>query len=178
MSGEEKREAEAALRRLEQLIERLDQLKDPAARESARELVELVLDLHGVGLARLMSVVAGADDAETLLARLAEDDKVRPLLLLHGLHPDDVETRVRRAVERLKPQLGVYGLRLDVVEIAKGTARLKVSPGNGAPPKATLLFTLPSEIEDAIVEAAPDIDKVIVDGLEPPGASAMASASE
>ena len=45
-------------------------------------------------------------------------------------------------------------------------------------PKASLLWTLPSEIEDAIVEAAPDIDKVIIDGLEPPSAVAIASASE
>ena len=123
-----------------------------------------------------MTIVAGADDGT--LARLTEDEQVRSILLLHGLHPEDLETRVRRAVERLRPYLGVHGLRLDVVEIAKGTARLKVHPRNGAMPKASLLWTLPSEIEDAIVEAAPDIDKVIIDGLEPPSAVAIASASE
>ena len=103
---------------------------------------------------------------------------MRSILLLHGLHPEDFETRVRRAVDRLRPHLGVHGLRLDVVEIARGTARLRVHPGNGATPKASLFWTLPSEIEDAIVEAAPDIDKVIIDGLEVPGAVAIASPSE
>jgi Fe-S cluster biogenesis protein NfuA len=172
----DERSLDTALRRIEELIERLGQLTNPAARAPARELVELILDLHGVALARLMTIVAGADDGT--LARLTEDEQVRSILLLHGLHPEDLETRVRRAVERLRPYLGVHGLRLDVVEIAKGTARLKVHPGNGAMPKASVLWTLPSEIEDAIVEAAPDIDKVIIDGLEPPSAVAIASASE
>lgn len=177
MSGEEKRDVDAALRQLEELIGRLDQLKDPAAREPARELVELILDLHGVALARLMSIVAGADGGATILARLAEDGQVRPLLLLHGLHPEDVETRVRRAAERLRPHLGVHGLRLEVVQIASGTARLRLLPSEGATVKASLLWTLPMEIEGAIVEAAPDIDNVVIDGLDAPGMVTTAPAS-
>ncbi len=177
VSGEEKRDVDAALRHLEELIERLDQLDDPAAREPARELVELVLDLHGVALARLVGIVTGADGGATILARLAEDDQVRPLLLLHGLHPEDIETRVRRAAERLTPHLGVHGLRLEVVQIANGTARLRVLPSDGATVKASLMWTLPMEIEGAIVEAAPDIDEVVIDGLDVPGSATAAPAS-
>lgn len=169
MSGEEKREVDAALRHLEGLIEKLDRLEDPKARKPARELVEVILDLHGVGLARLMSIVARADGGSALMARLVQDDQVRPLLLLHGLHPDGVETRVRRAAERLTPHLGVQGLRLEVVQIANGTARLRVFPSDGATVKASLLWSLPGEIERAIVEAAPDIDNVVIDGLDTPG---------
>lgn len=175
MSGEEKREQEAALRRLEELIGALDEHPDPAAREPARELVELVLDLHGVALAKLMGVVAAAEGGTAILARLAEDDQVKSMLLLHGLHPERLDVRIRKAVERLTPHLGVHGLRLEVVEIAKGTARLRVRPGNGGTVKASLLWTLPSEIEDVIVEAAPDIEKVVIEGLDAPGAVAMAS---
>lgn len=167
MSGEEERDVDAALRHLEELIERLDQL-DPVAREPSRELVEVILDLHGVALARLVSIVARTDDGATILARLAEDDRVRPLLLLHGLHPEDIETRVRRAAERLTPHLGVHGLRLEVSQIANGVARLKVSPSDGVQVKASLLWTLPAEITGAIVEAAPDIDEVLIDGLDGP----------
>ena len=166
MSGEDKRDLDRALRRVENLIGALDTLPDVAAREPARELVELILDLHGLALAKLLSIVVATDGGSTLLARLVEDDHVRSLLLLHGLHPDDVDTRVRRAVERLRPHLGVHGLRLDVVEIAEGVARLKVQPSIGASVKASVLWTLPAEIENAIVEAAPDIVKVVVDGLD------------
>ena len=174
MSGEEKREHEAALRRLEELIGALDEHPNPAA----RELVELVLDLHGVGLARLLTIVTGAEGGATILARLAEDDQVKSLLLLHGLHPERLDARIHRAVDRLRPHLGVHGLRLEVVQIEKGIARLRVHQSGGIAVKASLLWTLPSEIEDAVIEAAPDIENVVIEGLDAPGTVAIAGAAE
>jgi hypothetical protein len=103
---------------------------------------------------------------------------VRAMLLLHGLHPDDFETRVRQAVDRLRPHLGVYGLRLDVVEIARSTVRLRVHGSGAATIKAPLVWTLPGEIEDAVVEAAPDVDRILIDGLDLQEAAAAARAAE
>jgi Fe-S cluster biogenesis protein NfuA len=153
-----------AARRLEELIAALGSHPDPAAGEPARELVALVLDLHALGLARLMAVVASAPGGETLMARLVQDDHVRALLLLHGLHPDDMETRVRHAVERLHPHLGVHGLRLEVAEVRSGTVRLRLAGVEDAKP--SLLWTLPAEIESAILEVAPDAEQVLIEGLE------------
>ena len=53
---------------------------DPAAAAPARELVSLILDLHGIGLARLLAVIARSDEGATLLARLIEDEQVRAML--------------------------------------------------------------------------------------------------
>jgi hypothetical protein len=154
-----------SLRRLEELILALNAYPDPAASEPARELVSLVLDLHGIGLARLMAIVAKADREGATLAQLVEDEKVRAMLLLHGLHPDDMETRVRRAVERLRPHLGVHGLRVEVSEIVNGTVRLRVWGADSPGLKAPLLWSLPGEIETAIVEAAPDVEEIAIEGL-------------
>jgi hypothetical protein len=167
-----------ALNRLQELIRVLDTHPDPSAKETTRELLALVLDLHGIGLAKLMGIVTVAEDGTSILARLVEDKQVEAMLLLHGLHPDDLETRVRRAVERLRPHLGVHGLRLDVVEIASGTVRLRVHGRGAATIKAPLLWTLPGEIEDAVVEAAPDIEKILIDGLDLEEAAAAARAAE
>jgi Fe-S cluster biogenesis protein NfuA len=153
------------LRRLEELIVSLDSYPDPAASEPARELVSLVLDLHGIGLAALMAIVAKADRDGAILAQLVENEKVRAMLLLHGLHPDDLETRVRRAVERLRPHLGVHGLRLEVAGIDKGTVRLSLWGDGGAVADGPLLWSLPGEIEAAIVETAPDVEEVVIEGL-------------
>jgi len=167
-----------ALNRLQELIRVLDAHPDPAAKETTRELLALVLDLHGIGLAKLMGVVTTAEGGTSILARLVEDKQVQAMLLLHGLHPDDLETRVRRAVDRLRPHLGVHGLRLDIVEIASGTVRLWVHGSGGAMIKAPLLWTLPGEIEDAVVEAAPDVENVLIDGLDRLGAPAAVRAAE
>jgi Fe-S cluster biogenesis protein NfuA len=167
-----------ALHRLEELIRALDAHTDPAAKETARELLTLVLDLHGMGLAKLMGIVTTAEGGTAILARLVDDEQVRAMLLLHGLHPDDLETRVRRAVDRLRPHLGIHGLRLDVVEIASGTVRLRLHGSGAATIKAPLLWTLPGEIEDAVVEAAPDAEKILIDGLDLLGVGAAVRAAE
>jgi len=155
-----------ALHRLEELIRALDAHPDPSAKETARELLAVVLDLHGIGLAKLMGIVTTADGGTAILARLVENEQVQAMLLLHGLHPDDLDTRVRQAVDRLRPHLGVHGLRLDVVEVASGTVRLRLHGSGAATIKAPLLWTLPGEIEGAVVEAAPDVEKVLIDGLD------------
>lgn len=165
-----------SVRRLEELIAALDAHPDPTAREPARELVALVLDLHGIGLAKLMAILAREPGSASTMARLVEDDQVRAMLLLHGLHPEDMETRVRKAVDRLKPQLGVLGLRLDLVSIERGVVRLRVLSGDGPAPKASLMLTLPEEIEDAIMAAAPDAEDVLIEGLQPQGSFAANAA--
>jgi hypothetical protein len=165
-----------ALHRLEELIRALDGHPDPSAKETARELLALVLDLHGIGLAKLMGIVTTAEGS--ILARLVEDKQVQAILLLHGLHPDDLATRVRRAGDRLRPHLGIRGLRLDVVEIARGTVRLRLHGSGAAAIKAPLLWTLPGEIEDAVVEAAPDAEKILIDGLDLLGVGAAVRAAE
>jgi Fe-S cluster biogenesis protein NfuA len=167
-----------ALGRLGELIRALDGVPDPAPREIARELLALVLDLHSVGLAKLTEIIAKAEGGTAMLARLAEDERVSAMLLLHGLHPDDVETRVRRAIDGLRPHLGVHGLRLDVLEIAKGAVRLQLRGSGAATIKPPLIWTLPGEIEDAVMEAAPEVERILIDGFGLRETDGAASAAE
>jgi len=150
--------------RVQGLIAALDALRDPAAREPARELVQVVLALHGVGLARLLELIAATKSGPALIAKLAEDDKVNGLLLLHGLHPRNLETRVRQAVEKLRPHLGVVGAKIEAVDFTGETVHLRVRPGANTTQAAAQ--TLKLSIEDAIYEAAPDITDIRIDGLD------------
>lgn len=152
-----------ALRRIETLVAALDELRDPAAREPARELLERVLDLHGLALARVLAIVAAAG-GRRLLDEFVEDDQVRAVLLLHGLHPHTAEERVRRAVEGLRPRLGAASVRLAIVEAGAASVRLRVERrgGNGSTPADR---ELRREIEETIVEAAPDLDEIMIEGL-------------
>lgn len=165
MSDED--DIDQSVRRLEELISALDAHPDAAVAAPARELVALVLDLHGIGLAKLMAIVARAPGSASILANLVDDEQVSAMLLLHGLHPENIEHRVRKAVERLKPHLGVHGLRLEVVAVERGVVRLRIHAVDGETPKVSLMMTLPEEIETAIMEVAPDVEDILIEGLRP-----------
>ncbi len=160
-----------ALGRVQELIAALEGSPEPAAAAPARELVQLVLDLHGNGLARMLAIIADAGNGRVLLERLAIDEQVKGLLLLHGLHPEDLETRVRNAVSKLRPHLAVIGVSVQAVGIEGGAVRLELRcGGNGHGPLRT--DALRREIEDAIFDAAPDVAGIGIEGLPVPTSDA------
>ena len=71
----------------------------------------MLSELYGGGLARMMEIVrkGRSADTEKLFDRFAADDLVASLLLLHDLHPEDTESRILRALERVRPYLGSHG---------------------------------------------------------------------
>ena len=153
-----------SLRRIEELIGALDSLSDRAAREPARALLEVVLDLHALALARMTATVAGSAGGPALLLRLADDAAVRAVLLLHGLHPEPVEMRVGNAIDALRPQFALRGLGLKLVESSAASARVRVRwIGHGPAPDAAALH---AEIEAAIIEAAPDLETLEIIGFD------------
>ena len=81
------------------------------ARERAEQLVREVVDLYGAGLDRLMRMAVDVDPGAG--RRFAADDLVASLLLVHGLHPHDVQRRVADALDSVRPYLGSHGGDVD-----------------------------------------------------------------
>jgi Fe-S cluster biogenesis protein NfuA/nitrite reductase/ring-hydroxylating ferredoxin subunit len=139
--------------RVEGLLEELESLGDATARDVALETVQAVLELYGAGLER----IAGRLGAPQLTA-LAADPLVEHLLLLHGLHPMSVEERVREALDGVRPYLGSHGGDVELVAVADGVARVRMQGScEGCPASAS---TLKLAIEDAVLKAAPDVERV------------------
>jgi len=134
-----------------------------AARERAEELVRLVADLYGAGLERMMELLheRGLLDA-ALLAVLAKDDLVASLLLVHGLHPYDVRTRVERALEDVRPYLGSHGGDVELLEVTdEGAVRLRLLGSCDGCPSSSV--TLELAVEGAIEAAAPEVTSIEVE---------------
>ena len=74
--------------RIAQLIDDLGALGGAPVRQRAEELVQRLVHLYGVGLARLMQLLGGDRLDEAAEVRLRGDALVSSLLVLHGLHPD------------------------------------------------------------------------------------------
>jgi Fe-S cluster biogenesis protein NfuA len=82
--------------------------------------------------------------------------------LLHGLHPLDLETRVRQALENVRPLLRSHGGNVELLGLAGAVVRLRMLGSCDGCPSSAL--TLKSAIEDAIFERAPDVIGIEVDG--------------
>ncbi len=136
-----------------------------AAYERAQHLVREVVGLYGAGLERIMRLLGDPDMAE----RLATDDLVASLLLVHGMHPHDVHRRVSDALDRVRPYLGSHGGDVDLLEVADGpdgqTVRLAFKGSCKSCPSSAV--TLELAVEDAVRAAAPEISSIEVVATEP-----------
>ena len=159
------RDAGATRDRIGTLVAAIDAVDDPLARDTARELLGCVLEMHGAGLARLVELVDGAGAAAGVLAeRFAADDAVSAMLLLHGLHPHPLEQRVRRAVDRLHDSLAAQSVAVELVSAGEDRVllRARITAGSGI---GLVAADVEREIESAVLAAAPDVAAVEVDGL-------------
>ena len=135
----------------------VEALPDERARATAAEAVQGLLELYGEALARMMERAAGQGGA-ALLEAFAADELVSHLLLLHGLHPVDLETRVRRALEAVRPSLAAHGGSVDLLGLEGGVARLRLRGSCSGCPSSPV--TLKLAIEEALQRAAPDLEGI------------------
>jgi Fe-S cluster biogenesis protein NfuA/nitrite reductase/ring-hydroxylating ferredoxin subunit len=153
--------------RIEHLLEEVRSMASPPAWQRVDELIRLILELYGSGLGRIVEITAeAASSPDTLLDRFAQDELISSLLVLHGLHPDDFATRVRKALTRVRPYLGSHGGDVELVEAdpATGVVRLRMEGSCEACPSSTLTVKL--AVEGAIRELAPELSRVEVDGVQ------------
>jgi Fe-S cluster biogenesis protein NfuA len=141
-------------------VERLlAEIEGPADRDRAEELVSALLEVYGSGLARILDVV-GDETARTLAA----DELVGSLLIVHDLHPLNTAERVRGALDRVRPYLGSHAGGVELLGIdAAGVVRLRLEGNCHGCPSSQLTATM--AIERAILEDAPEINEVAVEGV-------------
>lgn len=160
-----KHEFENRLGQIEELVQAIETMPGENDRRQARELVQTLLELHGAGLNRMLEIVhESGPEGQALINQLGDEPLVSNLLLLHGLHPLDLETRVRHALEEVKPRLGLHGGSVDLVEVTpEGIVRLQLEGNCEGCPSSRV--TLKYSIEEALYAAAPDIVALEVTGL-------------
>ena len=159
-------EFQAHTEAVERLVERVSALPDEDARTTALALLQSLMDLHGAVVCRIVEVLANSGEAgRTALAKLGSDPLVCGLLVLYGVHPVALEDRLTRALERVSPQLHKQGGSVELVGIKDATVRVKIqSSGQGC---GSSLDALKRIVQQAILEAAPEVVEVIAEGAMP-----------
>ena len=151
--------------RVERLTSELEALPDAYARGVAEELIGALLEFHGEGLARALELVG-----EEAAGKLAEDGLVGSLLLIHGLYPVPLEERVAAALNEVRPYMESHGGGVEVLSLEDGVLRLRLEGScDGC---AASSATLELAIKKALMDAAPDLLDLEVEGaVEPPAAA-------
>lgn len=147
--------------RIEVLVEEIEAWQEAEPRTKTIELLQLLLQVYGDGLARIIAFVAQRD--ATLLPVLAQDEVVAHLLLLHDLHPLPVETRVVMGLEEVRPVLQSHGGRVEFLGLEGGVARLRLHASCRISPTATI--TLKQAIDDVMQKVAPDLAGVVTENV-------------
>jgi Fe-S cluster biogenesis protein NfuA len=151
------------IRRIGEIVEQLESTADPNARAIAKELLESLMALHGAGLERILELASEAGEAgETIIQKCGRDQLVSSLLLLYGLHPEDLRTRVTRALDKSRTYLESHAASAELVSLSGDgavTLRLQLK-SNGCGSSAA---SVKSTLEAAIQDAAPDATSIVVE---------------
>lgn len=161
-----KREFTRRSDRIEELVTRIESTGDPALRAVAQELLQAVIELHGVALGRIMDSLAALPEGIVALEEMAQDDLVSNVLSLHGIHPVPVEVRVATALEKTRPYLKSHGGNVELTSVEDGIVHLKLQGTCGS--CTTSAETLKNTVENAIYDVAPEVVNVVSEGTPSP----------
>jgi hypothetical protein len=155
LGGEELRRR---LRQLEAQIEGLARSVEPAVCDTVREMVQTILDFHGAGLSRVMEIISQAGDpGRAIREACGRDGLAGSLLLLYGLHPLDLESRVRLALDGLAPVLRSHGCDVDLLGATEKAIVLRLVGTANLPPG------LKSSLEQALHDVAPEVTSIEIE---------------
>ena len=153
------------LNRLAGLVHELEEAADPNVRAAAKDLVQLLMDLNATAIERMLETVyQSSENGQRIIDQLGADPLISGLLVLYGLHPDDLQTRVERALRQTAASLQSHSAAAELINIHGSDVRILAS--TGAHTCGSTVKTVHSLIEDAVYEAAPDITSLSIEGLD------------
>jgi Fe-S cluster biogenesis protein NfuA len=166
----EEKDFQKRVQQIGELVHEIEAVADPAARTGAKQLVQALMDLHGTGLERILEIIfqSGAT-GQIIINDLGRDPLVSSLLILYGIHPEDLQTRVERTLNQIRSRLFKAGAEATLISAGDGDVRIRVrvEPHScGSTARAAR-----ATVEEAIYEAAPDLKSLVIEGLDEPTAS-------
>jgi|GraSoiStandDraft_50_1057286.scaffolds.fasta_scaffold167765_1 Fe-S cluster biogenesis protein NfuA len=135
-------------------VRRIETCSDPATRTAALALVRSVMDLHQSALERMLDVIEQTSaEPSRIIENFVQDPLIHSVLMLHDLHPHDLETRITRALAQLQPKLQRHKAEAKVISVADRMVHVFLEV---APQHSSSSATLKSSIEQVLTDAAPD----------------------
>jgi Fe-S cluster biogenesis protein NfuA len=159
------KEVETQIETIDKMVRALEEAKDPTLRDNAKELVQALMTLHGACLERILEVVGqSGESGKAIIDTFARDGIVKSVLLLYGLHPVDIKTRVLEALEKIRPSMRSHVGTVSFVGLDEaGMVTLRMEGKSEC--CGSSASALKQAVEQAIYEAAPDISGIMMEGF-------------
>jgi Fe-S cluster biogenesis protein NfuA len=159
-------EFQKRVQQLGKLIAELEHIPDSPLKVATGELVHLLMEVHSAGIEQMMEIVFDSSDSgQHTIDKLGNDPVVRSLLLLYSLHPEDLQTRVQKSLDALRPRLRKLNYGIELLQIEEGGAvRVQVESSGHACGSTT--ENVRSMVEEGVYEYAPDVASLAISGLE------------
>jgi Fe-S cluster biogenesis protein NfuA/nitrite reductase/ring-hydroxylating ferredoxin subunit len=150
--------------RLQKLLAQVEALPYPGAKELIQDCMESVLGFYGAALKRILQVVSeDGSEGRKVFRNLIRDDVVKGVLLIHDLHPLNLEARLLEALDKVRPYLKSHGGNVELISLENNVARLRLQ--GTCQSCASSSVTLELAIRHAIEQACPDLVHFEVEGV-------------
>lgn len=155
----------AQVQKIGELVEQLETNADPHARATAKQLLESMMALHGAALERILEIASQSGEAGELVIRnCGNDELVSSVLLLYGLHPQDLISRVAHALEKKRAYLESHAAIAELVSIAEdGTVTVRLTLKTNGGGCGSTAAAIKVALEGALQDAAPDAASIVVE---------------
>lgn len=163
-SGQEAPAPQQLMDKVQELAAQIDGLSDPTVRKTAQDFMRSIMELYGLGLAKVVQVLSDSGDAGAPMRQeLIQDGVFASLLLIHDLYPVPLDVRVEEGLDSVRPYLASHGGAVELVRIKDGVAYLRLEGScKGCPASQA---TLELAIKKALDESAPDLVGLQVEGV-------------
>jgi Fe-S cluster biogenesis protein NfuA len=157
----EDNELRKQMQRIDDLLTQIDRFKDPQAQTQTRLIVQALMDFHSAAIERMLERIAATGETGLqTIDSIARDELVASLLLLYGLHPLGLESRVQQGLQKALPYIHSHGGDVELLGIDESVVRLRLHGScHGCPSSAQ---TLKQTIEESILNIAPEITAIHV----------------
>lgn len=152
---------------IERRVVELEGGNDPVLKVAARELISAVMELHQAAIGQMLQIVREGPSSEAdFIGRFAGDEVVGAVLLLHGLHPLDLQARVKEALRSAESYLKSHGATAELVSVSN--EGLVVNLRGQAKGCGSTLSALRARLESDLQNAAPEASLIVVNEVNDP----------
>lgn len=156
---------------IERLVGKLDTAADPLLKTVAKDLVQALMDLHGAAFERTLELLHESGNPGGIIERLGRDELVGSVLLLYGLHPEDMRARILSALENVRTELTKQNASAELAgldEAGAVTIHYQVKAGSCG----STAGSVRARIEAAVQNAAPDASCITLKDVGIPSSGA------